>query len=80
MTIQEISIDETRIIDGTLPKRWKCPHCGKWHRMDKEAEPIFLEFFKLLRHCGQCGYVHVWTLELTDGFKRNVVSMMMERL
>ena len=30
------SIDETVIVNGVLPKSWKCPHCGA--KMDAEQE------------------------------------------
>lgn len=72
-------IDETTLVDQTLPKRWTCPHCGKRHRMDPEAEGIFLEFFKVIRHCPSCGYLHIWTLELTEEFKRKTLAMLLNQ-
>jgi len=30
------SIDETVIVNGVLPKSWKCPHCGKRQTFAKE--------------------------------------------
>lgn len=69
-------IDETTLIDETLPDWWRCPHCGKRNRMDPEAEEILLEFFKVIRQCPVCGYLHIWKLELTEGFKRKVIDLL----
>ena len=71
-------IDETVIVDAGLPKSWTCPHCGKKNRMGRFKEEEFLEFFKTMQHCDACGYVHLWTLKLSEDFKRKVVSMLTE--
>lgn len=67
-------IDETILVNKSLPKSWTCPHCGKRNRMGKYKEEEFIEFFKTMQHCDHCGYVHIWLLELTDTFKRKVVD------
>lgn len=72
-------IDETTLVDQTLPKSWTCPHCGKRNRMDPEAEGIFLEFFKVIRHCPHCAYLHLWTLELTSEFKRKTIDLLLKK-
>lgn len=71
-------IDETEIVNGTLPKSWKCPHCGKRNQMGRYKEEEFMEFFKTMQHCDRCGYVHLWTLKLTEDFKRKVLGMLLE--
>lgn len=48
------SIDETVIVNGTLPKSWRCPHCGKRQKFGKEDEEIFMSYMKLIRHCEKC--------------------------
>lgn len=68
-------IDETILVNTGLPKTWTCPHCRKRNKMDPFAEEILMEHFKVIRQCGQCGYLHVWKLKLTDDFKRKVVDM-----
>lgn len=70
------TVDETIIVDAGLPKRWRCPHCGKTHKMDPYAEEVFMEYFTVLRCCGKCGHVHCWKLKLTDDFKKKVVNML----
>ena len=69
-------IDETTLTDRTLPKTWTCPHCGRRNQMDPEAEEIFLEFFKVIRQCPTCGYLHIWKMVLTEGFKRRVINLL----
>ena len=71
-------IDETTLVDRTLPKRWTCPHCGKRTKMDPYAEEIFLEFFQVLRQCPNCGRIQLWRMELTEEFKRQVVDMLLK--
>ena len=71
-------IDETTLVDQTLPKRWTCPHCGKRTKMDPYAEEIFLEFFQVLMQCPNCGHIHLWRLALTEEFKRQVVAMLLK--
>lgn len=70
------SIDETVIVNGTLPKSWRCPHCGKRQKFGKEDEEIFMSYMKLIRHCEKCGYLHFWKLELTEDFKKQVVEQL----
>ena len=70
-------IDVTVLTDIGLPKTWKCPHCGKRNQMGQYKEEELFEFFKTMQHCGQCGYIHLWELRLTDEFKRSVVNMLM---
>lgn len=71
-------IDETTLVDCSLPKRWTCPHCGKRTKMDHDAEEIFLEFFQVIRQCPNCGHIHLWRLELSEMFKRQVVAMLLK--
>ena len=71
------SIDETVIVDGELPKSWKCPHCGKRQKFGYQDNEIFMSFMKLIRHCETCGYLHIWTLNLTEDFKKQVVEMLL---
>jgi transcription elongation factor Elf1 len=66
------SIDETVIVNGTLPKSWKCPHCGKRQSFAKTDDEIFISFMQLIRHCEKCGDLHFWKLELTEDFKKQV--------
>lgn len=73
-------IDETILVNHSLPKKWRCPHCGKITPIDHQAEEIFLEFFMVLRQCPGCGYVHCWKLELTEDFKRKVISYLEQGL
>lgn len=68
--------DETHLVNKGMPKFWKCPHCGKRHKTDRAAEDILLEFFKVIRQCGRCGYLHIWTLEFTDDFKQSLLDYM----
>lgn len=70
------SIDETVIVNGVLPKSWKCPHCGKRQTFAKEDNEIFMEFMQFIRHCENCGYLHFWKLELTEDFKKKVVEQL----
>jgi len=67
------TVDETHLVNKGLPKSWTCPHC-KRRNINKEEE--LLEFFKTMQHCDFCGYVHLWTLELTEEFKRKTVEML----
>lgn len=71
-------IDHTVIVNGILPKSWKCPHCGRRQKFSNVDGELFLSFMKLLRHCENCGYLHCWELRLTDDFKRKVVDMVVE--
>lgn len=68
--------DETRLVNKGLPKSWTCPHCKKRHTMDVYAEQTLLEHFKVIRQCGRCGYLHLWTLTLTDDFKAGALDML----
>lgn len=70
-------IDETTLIDRTLPKTWTCPHCRKRTPMDSYAEEIFLEFFQVLRQCPSCGHIHLWRLELTEEFKEKTIDWLL---
>lgn len=72
-----MSIDETRIVNGQLPKTWICPHCHKRNKMGRYKNEEFMEFGKAFQHCDHCCYVHYWELELTEDFKRRVVDMML---
>ena len=74
------SIDETVIVNGVLPKSWKCPHCGKRQTFAKEDNEIFMEFMQFIRHCEKCGYLHYWKLELTEDFKKQVVEQLSKDL
>lgn len=67
------SIDHTWLTDSLMPKRWKCPHCGRHNTTSRYADECLLENFVYLEHCG-CGYVHCWELKLTDQFKRKVID------
>lgn len=70
------AIDETHLVDKGLPKSWICPHCYRKNIMGPYKEEELLEFFKTMQHCDVCGYVHLWTLELTEEFKRKTVEML----
>jgi predicted nucleic-acid-binding Zn-ribbon protein len=70
--------DFTKIVDGTLPKSWKCPHCGERNYFDREAFECFEEIGKVMRHCKTCSYVHMWELELSDDFKRKVIATLQQ--
>ena len=72
------NIDETVLVNKSLPKSWTCPHCGKRNRMGIYKEEEFIEFFKTMQHCEKCGYVHIWLLKLTEDFKKNVVDYLHE--
>lgn len=69
--------DFTELVDRGLPKSWKCPHCGSRNSFDEYAEEILMTYSKVLRHCERCGYVHMWQLRLTDGFKKKVVETLL---
>lgn len=71
-------IDETTLVNRTLPKTWTCPHCGKRNRMDPYTEEIFLEFFQVLRQCPACGFLHIWRLELTEEFKQKTIDLLLK--
>lgn len=73
------NIDETTLVNCSLPKRWTCPHCGKRTKMDPYAEEIFLEFFHVIRQCPACGRLHIWRLELTEEFKRKTIDMLLNQ-
>lgn len=72
--------DVTELVDKGLPKSWKCPHCGKRNKMDEFAEELLLRYFKVFRHCEQCGYVHMWELTLTENFKKEVVTFLVQEM
>ncbi len=72
-------IDETILKNKLMPKSWKCPHCGSRETVDKYADECLLMSGKVMRHCGRCGYVHLWKLELTDSFKKGVIKFLMEK-
>ena len=74
------SIDETVIVNGVLPKSWKCPHCGKRQKFSDEDNELFMSFMKLIRHCEKCGYLHFWELKLTEDFKKQVVEQLTKEL
>lgn len=69
-------IDETHLVDKGLPKAWTCPHCKRRNIMGPYKEEELLQFFKTMQHCDFCGYVHLWTLELTEEFKRKTIEML----
>lgn len=69
-------IDETTITNGTMPKSWVCPRCGRRNKTGMYAEGILIRYFKYLEHCTHCGAVHLWRLELTQDFKEKIVAMM----
>ena len=72
-------IDKTTIINNVeLPKSWKCPHCGKRTKLDIYAQQTFEEEGKVIRQCGDCGYLHIWELKLTEDFKKAVVDMLLK--
>lgn len=71
------SIDVTHLVNKGMPKTWTCPHCGKRDRIGRYKEEELIQFGKTLQHCGRCGYVHCWELELTEDFKRSVVDMLL---
>lgn len=73
-----VSIDETHLVDTSFPEEWRCPHCLQKNQSGLYADEILLEHGQYLEHCGHCGYVHRWTLELTEKFKKEVVNYLME--
>jgi hypothetical protein len=77
MTMAEI--DETIITNAfsPLPAYWKCPHCGAISRLDEEAVEILIRHFKVIRHCGRCGHLHIWIFRLTEDFKEKVVEYLL---
>ncbi len=77
---KEQSIDETHLIDRTMPKSWRCPHCLKRNKSGEYADECLLEHGMYLEHCPRCGYVHTWTLDLTEKFKKEVVNNLLEWL
>lgn len=72
------AIDETHLVDKGLPKAWTCPHCHRRNIMGTFKEEELLQFFKTMQHCGFCGNVHIWTLELTEEFKRKIIEALTE--
>ena len=72
-------IDETIITNAffPLPAYWKCPHCGAISRLDEEAVEILIRHFKVIRHCGRCGHLHIWIFRLTEDFKEKVVEYLL---
>ena len=74
------SIDETVLVDKGLPKTWICPHCHKRNRMGRFKEEELFEFFQTMQHCDFCGYVHHWSLELTDNFKKKTIAMLLKEV
>ena len=69
--------DSTMIVDNVLPKSWKCPHCGKRQKMNPYGDETLIEFGNHIQHCGNCGYLHIWELKLTDNFKQQVIGMLL---
>lgn len=72
--------NETVIVDASLPKKWKCPHCGKTNTLDKWADRTFMEFGYVMRNCDRCMWVHTFKLELTEEFKKEVVEYAKRRV
>ena len=70
------SIDETNLVDSCMPKYWTCPHCKGRQKSGSEADECLFEHGKYLEHCGRCGYVHIWMLQLTDEFKRRTIDFL----
>lgn len=71
-------VDNTVIVNGELPKSWKCPHCGKVNRLTKSDNTIFMQYMKFIRHCEYCSNLHFWELRLTDDFMKAVVQMLVD--
>ena len=70
-------IDETTLVNQTMPKSWTCPHCRRRNKMDPYAEELLLEFFMVIRQCPHCGFLHLWRLELTEEFKRKTIDLIL---
>lgn len=68
------NIDVTKLVNKGISRTWKCPHCGHVQKFGQDAENILFEHFRYLEGCDRCMYVHCWTLELTDDFKRKIVE------
>ena len=71
-------IDITQLVDKLMPRNWKCPHCGRRNVVDIYANECLIEHLKGMRHCEACGYVHLWTLKLTEAFKKRVVENLLK--
>ena len=70
------NVDETEIVNTLkLPERWRCPHCGRGNTIGPIEQDIFTEHFKVISECRYCGYLHIFTLKLTEDFKKGVVNM-----
>lgn len=80
MKTEKIDVDGTRIIDGGMPKYWRCPQCKKLQKSGNDATEILIEYGKYIEHCEECGRLHYWELKLTDQFKVAVVEEMMRRI
>ncbi len=73
-----MDIDKTILTDDVIPPHWECPHCGAINETDECANDILIEHLRVLRHCGDCGYVHCWELRLTEKFKQKVVELLLD--
>ena len=70
-------IDHTVIVNGGLPKSWKCPHCGKRQTFTKQDDETFIRYMKFIRHCDRCCYLHSWELKMTEDFKKAIVKILL---
>lgn len=71
-------IDRTVLKDRLMPKSWTCPHCKTRQRTGEVADELLIEYGKYLQHCRLCMYVHIWELELSDEFKKQVVDKLVK--
>jgi transcription elongation factor Elf1 len=72
--IKENPDDHTILKNRLMPNEWKCPHCGCEQRSSIQANDILIEYGQYIAHCENCGYLHSWTLQLTEKFKRKVIE------
>lgn len=68
------NVDVTNLVNQDVPTEWRCPRCKKKNHTGLYAAEILIEHKQYLEHCGHCGYVHQWTLELTDDFVQKAVQ------
>lgn len=56
-------IDVTEVIDRSMPRSWRCPHCGYRNITGNVANEIFPFFEKYIAQCEKCGCLHIFRFE-----------------